>query len=297
MDRALRARDNRDELEFHLWSAVSIELLGKAALAHIHPVLVADPSKFPSLLAACGRQTTTDPRSITAGTVFERLHHISQQFDDSMRRFCLVMAERRNSELHSGETPLQGVDHRSWVPQFWKVADVLLREQNRSFDDWVGMEEASRARAILADSAELLRQSVLARIGRRKAEYDTRCPLGSAERLDAAGRAAARPLPSRYYSIADAEEEIKCPACSSKAWLFGFEWEEQVIDRVVEGSSPFDFDCYDIVRTTFGAEEFRCVECGLTLEGRDELEIVGLPLVFEREDVREPQYEPEYGNE
>lgn len=120
IDRALVARDAHDDLGFHLWAAIALELLAKAALAAIHPALIADPSHFKSLLSACGRPAGTSYRTVTAKTVFERLRTISNKFDERMMRECMVMADRRNAELHSGESPLVGLDQRGWVPPMWR---------------------------------------------------------------------------------------------------------------------------------------------------------------------------------
>lgn len=297
IDRALRARDNADADEFHLWAAIALEVLGKASLAHIHPVLVADPSHLPSLLTAVGRPTGTNVKSITAKTVFERLRLEITPFDERMERECMLMANRRNAELHSGETPATGLDQRSWVPQFWRAAEVLITHQARTIEDWVGQEEGQRVREILRDAAELLRQTVLGRIERRRREMDTRFPPGSQERVDAAARANARPAPARVVEAADAVEEVECPACGMKAWLLGSVAHEEVTHVEADPDAEWGPMYFEMVETTYDVEEFRCAECSLRVEGRDEVAVAGLPADFTREDEREPDYEPDYGND
>lgn len=297
VDRALHARDNDDAIEYHLWAAIALEVLGKAALAHLHPTLVADPSHLPSLLTAAGRPTGTNHKSIPAKTVFERLKSAVDAFDERMERECLLMANRRNAELHSGETPVTGLDPRSWVPQFWRAVDVLVASQARTLDDWLGNDEGQRVREILRDAAELLRQTVLGRIERRRREMDLRFPPGSQERSDAEARSNARPIPPRFSEAADAVEEQACPACGMKGWMLGSVADEEV-QTVEADSDPEWGPMYsEVVITTYDVEEFRCPECGLRVEGRDEVAVAGLPADFVREDEREPDYEPEYGNE
>jgi hypothetical protein len=63
VDRSLRGRDDSDAHAHYLWAAVALELLGKAYLARIHPSLVADPTHFHSLSAACGRSLSPDLKS------------------------------------------------------------------------------------------------------------------------------------------------------------------------------------------------------------------------------------------
>jgi len=297
VDKALRARDINDDQEYYVWASIAMELLGKAALAHIHPVLVADPTHFQSLLAACGRSTTVDTKSITARTVYERVKAITPEFDERMSRECMNLASRRNAELHSGDAPTVGLDVRAWVPAFWRAADVLCRCQQSDLEAWLGPDEAGRVRAILADAAELARQTVLARIDRRRREFDSRFPRKSRERHDLEIQNASRSLPARYLSLADAFDDVECPACSLKAWSFGYEQEEEILEEPEPGYYDEDYPPEELVRTTYGVDSFRCIECNLVLDGRDEIEIAGLPDEFAREEFRVPAYEDDYGNE
>ena len=51
------------------------------------------------------------------------------------------------------------------------------------------------------------------------------------------------------------------------------------------------------MKTTFAVEGFRCSECGLRIDGREEIAAAGLLESFEEEEVLEPHYEEEYKNE
>lgn len=296
IDKALAARDEGDDSGFHLWAAVALELLGKAALAHVHPALVADPSDIKSLLAACGVQTTPKLKSITAKTVFERLRTTCQNFDRAMADECMKMMNRRNAELHSGQSPILGLDPRAWVPVLWKNVDVLLEAQGKNLEDWLGGAEAERVQAILSDSAETSRQAVLGRIERRKSEFEARSPKGSQQRQDAERRAESRPAP--FAQIETAYDRVACPSCGLPAWLRGEEWNREVIDTVIDPDEDNAFGgYYEVVDVTYGSEVFHCEECNLTLEGQDEIEVSGLPATFEQEMEEEPDYEPEFGND
>src|ERR1700722_9732136 len=70
--RALAAKGRREMGEYQLWASLALELLGKFALAEIHPCLVADPQSYVSLFAAAGMPVGTDLKTITAKTLFER---------------------------------------------------------------------------------------------------------------------------------------------------------------------------------------------------------------------------------
>src|SRR5262245_28814004 len=96
---AVAARNELRFDEFGFWCAVSLEMLGKAMLARVHPSLVADARHIESLFMACGKTVRPEQvsRSIGAAEVFQRLKLLSPtQFDGTHNEFCLRMAERRN---------------------------------------------------------------------------------------------------------------------------------------------------------------------------------------------------------
>ena len=297
IDRALVARDGGDELGFHLWASMSLELLGKAALASVHPALVADPSHFTSLLSACGRPVGTSRRTVTAKTVFERLRTISNAFDDKMMRECMVMADRRNAELHSGQSPLVGLDQRGWVPAMWRSAAVILNIQQQSLAEWLGSDEAERVDAIIADAAEVHWQGVLARIDRRRADFAKRSPKGSAQYTDAAQRARVRPEPRSYEDVGHAK--VWCPLCGLPVWATGVEYDREVIEEHF-GYDPEDgypHSYLQTVRVSYAVEMLSCGECDLLLEGREEIEMAEIEADFTRDIEEEPEMYEEYGNE
>jgi hypothetical protein len=297
IDRALVARDDGRGEEYHLWAALALELLGKASLSHVHPALIADPTHFPSMLAAVGRQQTADVKSITARTLFSRLRDVVDAFDDRMQRESNGMAERRNADLHSGESPLIGLEDRVWVPAYWRIVKVLVTHQGRTLADLLGGEEAARIDEVVRNNAEVTRQTVLARIARRSVAIDLRYGVATPERAEAAQRAAARPLPVRFGEESGAFEDGECPACHMKGWLFGTLDHEDLVE-VDEGADPeWGPMSREVVEITYSTERFLCSECGLVLDGHEELEIAGMPSEFVHEEEHEPDYEPEYGND
>ncbi len=74
--RALTRKGAGDLDEYQLWASLALELLGKAALARKHPSLVVDPTHWQSMFVAAGINVTTDVKTITAKTLFERLAHL-----------------------------------------------------------------------------------------------------------------------------------------------------------------------------------------------------------------------------
>ena len=107
-------RHTSQDWQFGLWSALLLELLGRASLAHISPTLLAGSQNWRNLAHALGRQTIGDPfqpSSISAREVFKRLHALDPSFSREMRDFCSQHTGRRNSELHFWDTCVRGIRH------------------------------------------------------------------------------------------------------------------------------------------------------------------------------------------
>jgi len=72
-----------DEWQYGLWSALCLELLSRAALAHISPILLADLNNWQNINYALGKAITIkkfSPASIQTKEVLSRLKELVQQF-------------------------------------------------------------------------------------------------------------------------------------------------------------------------------------------------------------------------
>jgi hypothetical protein len=99
---AQRANDELvDSALFGLWMSLSLELLARAALAQIHPALLADPKEPDNIQYAFGIIPKNVPKSIQAKAVFARCPVFIVDFTDKMSGHCLIMADRRNSPRRS----------------------------------------------------------------------------------------------------------------------------------------------------------------------------------------------------
>ena len=126
--RALRSKDAGEFDEYQLWASLALELLGKAALAKLHPCLDVDPSNWQSLFIAAGIDNeATDVKTITAKTLFERLGHLVPWFDKAVQKFCEDITQRRNSELHSGALPFRTMNLEAWEERDWHACDTILQ--------------------------------------------------------------------------------------------------------------------------------------------------------------------------
>ena len=292
--KGLRAKQAGDLAEYQLWASLALELVGKSALAKINPVLVADPTHVESLFAACGRTLSPDVKSISAKTVFDRLAHISKDFDLRVRKFCEQMALRRNADLHSGESPFSGMTAESWEKGYWYAAEVILRVQGESLDSWLGTADAKAPKDALEHGTQAMIWAVKERIERFRDDFLKRNqnPTARKELIDRT-HTIAPVFDIKVFDLeADGYEFAKCPACEAHAVIGGVIWDEQVSEDI-DPDNPW----VEFVNETYLSEEFHCPTCGLHLNGRREIGATDLPEEFYKVEEREREFEPEYGNE
>ena len=288
--RALAHRDGNRQDEFQLWAALALELLGKSALAAIHPALIADPQNADSMFAACGHRISTTEKTITGKTVFARLKHLDKKFDKKTEEFCNAIAMRRNEELHSGKAPFAAFLPDAWLPKYWETCSVILAMQNSSLKEWIGPDEAAGADLIVSKAITALEHAVSARIGAAKKSFATKYSRDTLEALRAIPRPFWRPTVGGQL-----ERDEQCPACGVTALLrFNRVGEELLEQTYAENGEPEPW--LEHVEVSYAADEFACSACGLRLEGQKELAAADLPLGIEREEEREPEWESDYGN-
>ena len=235
-----------------LWSALSLELLARAALAHISPVLLAHGGDWHNLHYALGRDPISrkfHPRSIPATELLKRTHELIQEFTDEHRRFCERQSDRRNTELHTGE--LAFARDSDWRPMFYQVCKVLVESMDRSLIDLVSdSKTACKMLETLKDTAaESVRQDIKA--------YRKVWSKKPADEKEQAAIEAAK------LSTSDKGHRVECPACGSKALVRGepFGPVETIIDD----------DDEIVVRQGMMPASFGCTACGLKIVGLSRL--------------------------
>lgn len=278
--RGFRAQAASDFEEYQLWASLAMELLGKAALARVHPSLIADPQHYESLFAACERPISPDVRTITSKTLFSRLRHIDPAFDARRQKVCEQMSLRRNSELHSGESPFSGMAAELWEREYWGTVVVLLEMQDQNLEGWLGLEDAKAPAAIVARAIEVRGWAVADRIKRASEDFLAKYkdPGQRARVIAEAGRFRWHEEPSKVHLSADGDTRHDCPACGASAVLLGTLWHEEVVDEPRFQNAYTDVeDSYnhmEVVERLFSVEEFYCPACHLHLFGTDEGGIV-----------------------
>ena len=97
---------DHDDWQFAFWSSLALELIARASLANVSPVLLAETNEWTQLYFALGHTPTTQefiPKSVGISEVLTRLQAINPAFEKELRDFCSIHTGMRNAELHSAE--------------------------------------------------------------------------------------------------------------------------------------------------------------------------------------------------
>lgn len=296
MARAYRAETDGNEDEYQLWASLALEILAKSTLSAFHPALVADPTHYQSLFAACKVSKQVDVKTISASTLYKRLGHLSKAFDERVKNFCEQLSFRRNVELHSGEAPFVGMQVSTWENAFWHTAYILLEMQEKELSDWLQPDKADSRKQFLHDSAVALKKAVDARVANAKNDFLKKIPAPEDRKVALEQSKAVLPssLGERLLVDVDKVASYPCPSCSGAAIVGGDGYDETVISTEYgDGYEPPT----ELVETTYAIEELFCPLCELRLKGVREIEASGIDEYFRDVDAREMEYEPDYGND
>jgi hypothetical protein len=254
--------EDRDGPMFPFWAALALEFLGRATLAKVHPALLADPKDGDNILYAFGFKATALPRSIPAKTVFVRCQAIIVEFSANETTKAMQLIELRNTELHSGTPAFEGHATGAWLPDYFRVAKLLLESQAQSLDDLLGKEEAAAALAMI----DALEGKVLGDVKKRiAAAGKSFSSLPQTDRETAEDRAKRRAKTLGFSWRLP--QFVSCPACNLPALMQG--------EAITESNPRMDDDSI-LVDTAVLPTEFECIGCGLTLSGYSELHAADL---------------------
>jgi transcription elongation factor Elf1 len=274
---AQRAHDEAvDSALFGFWMSLSLELLARAALAQIHPVLLADPKEPDNIQYAFGIIPKNVPKSIQAKALFARCSVFVEGFTDKMSGHCLIIADRRNSELHSGAAAFEGIDNSKWLPSTYEVVDVLLKHLHRDFNDLLGNEHGPVAVEALKGRRETIKKEVQEKLAAARKFYAEQSPEWKAERL----ANATAPMDA-FVRSNRLTRSHNCPVCENKAVVSG--------ETVGRGPARVDETAGTIKREVRVLPNLlRCPFCKLNLSGFQELNEAGVGAIYTIEEQEDP---------
>lgn len=246
--------------EFGFWSALTLEILVRASLANISPALVADGKDWNNILYAIGtdpNQPKFNPKSAEISELLKRSENIFPNFTREMLNFSVSHINKRNSELHSGAVPFEGIGSSSWLPAFYSVCKVLVTEIEESLDTLLGTEIAKEAEAHIVALGDESAKSVKGTINAHKTIWKEKA---TEEKTKLSKQA--ETLSTRHHG-----HRVNCPSCDSVALVHGSS----------SGAPKTTVDEDGIIeKQTMLPASFECIACGLKIAGYSKLVACGL---------------------
>ena len=259
-----------NDWQYGFWSALSLEFLARAALAHISPVFLANLGNWRNLAHALGKNPTArnfSPTSSSVRDVFNRLHELTPNFSKETFNFCIKHMERRNSEIHSGHLAFESLGTSEWLPKFYLACKVLTESMERDIADLIPdpAEAVDMISSLKEEAAEAVREDIKA----HKKIWSNKTKEKKAEAFSQATAWARR----------DSGHRTNCPSCNSPALLKGSP--SGTVSTRVNGD-------YIVQRQTQLPSSFECIACGLRISGLSRLSACGLGNAFSEESISTP---------
>jgi transcription elongation factor Elf1 len=270
--------DRNSEL-FRIWSSLGLELLARTTLANIHSSLLADPQQGDNILHACGYPSgKKTPKSVPIGIVLKRCTVIIPEYTEADFKFCLSIMEKRNSELHSGESPFLEYPTSIWLPKFLKVCKIFTEFQGKSLIDLLGEEDAKAAESNIEAELNNRQSEVKKLIQEHKKKFED---LELEDRLEKLKES------KKEFVFHGLKEKHKCPSCGASAVVEG----EAV--RYLEAKVEEDGIVEPIICLP---TKFTCYCCGLSLSNHIDVYAAGFGDQFTVDQWNDPKdyYEIEF---
>ena len=288
----IMASHDRDNWQFGFWSALTLEMIARAALSNISQTLLADPKDWNNVLYSLGRNPIAKkytPKSIGVSDIITRLESLLPEFTNEMLSFCLIHGNRRNSEVHTGNLAFEDLGTSKWLGKYYHAITPLLESMEHDLEYLFGEEEAELAEELIKASTDEAAKSVAGTIKAHKTVWSGKEPKEQSV-LAAQGET---------LSSKKSGHRVKCPACNSTALLHG--------SPTGEPKQSLDGDLV-VIKQALLPSSFECYACDLKISGFSKLHSCGLGDSFTDTTVYEPtkffqvepeddyQYEPDYND-
>lgn len=283
--------EDRDGPMFPFWATLGLEFLGRATLAKVHPALLADPREGDNILHVFGFGTKGDPRSIGAKTVFLRCQSVIPEFTAAETKKAMQLIELRNSELHSGTPAFEGHKSSVWLPDYFRICNLLLNSQDLMLSDLFGEDDSEAATAMI----DALEGKVLSLVKQRVADAAKSFDALDEDSKKLAMQGADRRRHTWGFSWR-LPRFVDCPACGAPALMQG---------QPIRESDPRMDEDGIVVDTAALPADLDCVACDLRLSGYSELHAADLGGQYQVSRIYNPleyyagegYFEEDYGND
>lgn len=139
LNHAMDADETRAFEERALWASLALELLAKAALARVSPLLIAEPSEDGTNLLMASGLLDGDARfnSVRAQTIYSRCNKAFKPFN---QKEAQLITRARNEYLHGAGIGFTGIPEPAWWARYWAQAAILVNALDTDIDSLVGSD-------------------------------------------------------------------------------------------------------------------------------------------------------------
>ena len=284
-----------ESAEIPLWCILSLELLARATLSRINPVLLADPREGSNILYALGFPGKKGPTSIPAKTVFIRCMTVCENFSEQEFDRCMEWLNWRNEDLHTGNMPFENLRTGRWLPDFFRICSILLEHNETDLEDFVGTSHTSQANEMLESLSREERKRAHKAVKEAREKFQQ---LEVSERLEKLkdGDAKLEKLLLRHKNC----KRIKCPSCEGSACLVG---------DLIRSTTPKEEEGELTQDDVWLPKGIGCLCCTLKISGHAGVAVLEFGDQFVTKDYLDPKdyfeiefdpadyFEPDYGND
>lgn len=234
-----------------LWAALSLEVIARAALAHVSPVLLVPAQKWENLLYALGKSDTpVGPPAIRTAQVLERLQKLIPNLGSDTLSFCESLTHWRNLTLHSASLGPEMQHRGEWLPRFYLSCRMLLESMGHQISDvFQNPESIEQAIQSLQDATT---QSVQNDINEHRERWSEKT---ESEQMKLRSK-------STEWAAPSVGHVVDCPACQARSLVKG--------DKIAPVRIEVTED-HIISRQTMLPSSFECIACGLKISGYSRL--------------------------
>ncbi|UXD71073.1 hypothetical protein MUK51_07205 [Sphingobacterium faecium] len=267
--------EERDNPLFGLWSAMGLELLCRSALAHISPMLLAEPDpQHSNLLHALGKGSEkSNKKSLVTSQVLNLNQLLIPDFKSEDFKLASYLINLRNEELHTGTPAFANFPSQDWLGGFYKLCKTLAEFQEETLESLLGEDLKKEAETILSEMHEEVLSKTKSAIAAHKRVFDSK-PVNTQKKLKEEAEKSASALTSKGY------HRVKCPSCSSIATVTGEPSGLIKIEHVDGGI---------LEKQTMLPNKFNCSSCELKIDSYSALKAANLAGHYTRKRLYSPE--------
>lgn len=252
----------KKEVFFGLWIAMSLELLARAAISNINPILLLEHDKDSKALLAFLelKGSSKDIKSLNISAIFKLCKDLIKNFDDEKVTTSISLLNVRNQEIHSALASFNDYPYTIWLLKYYEIIDCLCNSMDKTLEDYLGDQESNIAREKLSDLATSQKSQVINLINSCNSIFSQ---LNEDEKIDASNKAKEHTL----TLVTQGHHKVTCPACKSDSTVSGVSFGQ---------TKTFINESEVTEKTEIIPNLFSCLACRLKLNGNNNLNIAGI---------------------